>query len=73
VKKKQFVLPNDHFIARPPLLASAVLYMALDMYSAPGWVWGVSWTIMGLLWVAFVMLTFQQRVKRLPGYGKQDE
>jgi hypothetical protein len=70
---KRVVLPIDHYIARPPVLSSAVLYMALDLYYAPGWLWGAAWTVMGLLWLAWVMLRLQQETKPLPGYGEQKD
>lgn len=70
---KRFVLPNDHYIARPPLMSSVVLYMALDIYAAPGWMWCVLWTLMGLLWIGWGVCLWQQEVKPLPGYGEQKE
>lgn len=30
-----------------------VLYMALDLYHAPGWLWGVMGTLMSVLWIGW--------------------
>lgn len=71
--KKNYVFPSDHLPMKPPVLLSAVLYMALDMYSAPGWLWGVCWTLMAIVWASFVLVAFAGKTKPLPGYGKRDE
>ena len=73
MSKKRFVLPNDHYTGKLPLLSSAVLYMALDLYHAPAWLWGVAWTLMALLWIGSVMVLWQQETKPLPGYGEQKD
>ena len=70
---KRFVLPTDHYSAKLPLLSSVVLYMALDMYRAPAWLWGVASTLMALLWVGCFVALWQQETKPLPGYGEQKD
>lgn len=73
MSKKTFVFPADHYPASPPLLASVVLYMALDLYHAPGWLWGVIGTLMAFLWLGWGILRWTQETKPLPGYGKQKD
>lgn len=73
MSKKRFVLPADHCMTRPPLMSSVVLYMALDLYHAPGWLWGVMGTLMAILWIGWALVMWQQETKPLPGYGEQKE
>ncbi|MEQ9426985.1 MAG: hypothetical protein RJQ09_21360 [Cyclobacteriaceae bacterium] len=44
-----------------PLLSSTILYMALDLYSAPEWLWGVAITVMTILWIATIWLLFIEK------------
>ena len=69
---KRFIIPQTHFPVRAPLWQSVVLYMALDIYNAPGWLWGVMGTIAAILWIIFVMITWQEENKPLPGYGEEN-
>lgn len=63
------VLPVNHLPTRAPITSSVVLYIALDLYYAPEWLWVIAWVFMGLLWVGFLLLFFQQKPKALEGYG----
>jgi len=69
MRKKHFVFPADHFFSRPPLLSSIVAYLALDIYHAPEWLWGVLGALMAAGWIGWAMLIWQQESKPLPGYG----
>lgn len=70
--KKTIVLPSSHLPVRMPLIPSMVFYMALDMYQAPGWLWGAAWSIMALVWCVWAAMAWQQEVKPLPGYGDKE-
>lgn len=37
-----------------PLLGTIVLWLALDYWNAPGWLWGVIGTLVVVLWLAFI-------------------
>jgi hypothetical protein len=69
MKSKRVVIPVNHYPTRSPALATAVLYMALDIYKAPGWVWGVLGTLMAAAWIGWVITLRKQEEKPLPGYG----
>lgn len=71
--KKRNVFPGTHFPARPPILTTAVATMAADLYQAPGWVWGVSMTLLAILWVVWVVAVATQELKPLKGWGEQDD
>ena len=67
---KRYVIPANQLPSRPPVMASALAYMALDLYGAPGWVWGVACTLFALLWVLWLVVLVEEEAKPLPGYGK---
>lgn len=71
--KKRFVLPGDHYITRAPVMGSVVMYMWLDLYHAPGWLWGVMGTLMSVIWIGWVVVLLKEETKPLPGYGEQHE
>lgn len=71
--KSRIVFPVDHIPSRPPTISSLVLYMALDLYHAPGWLWGVTGTLMAVLWIGWIVTVQQQETRPLNGYGDQKE
>lgn len=72
--KTRYVLPVDHQPIRAPGLTSIVAYMAMDLYpSMPGWVWGVVWSILAVLWFGWAIIFWAQTAKPLPGYGDQSK
>lgn len=70
--KKRVVLPLSHLPTKLPLLSSIVFYMALDLYQAPGWAWGVVGTIMAVTWIVWAIDALRQEDRDLPGYGNRE-
>lgn len=68
--KKRTVIPFDNLPARPPILATVVAYMGLDLYGASEVWWGIFGTIAVLMWLGFVISVCGQTFKKLPGYGE---
>lgn len=50
------VISRNNFRPRPPVIATALAYLFLDHYNAPGWVWGATATLYGLLWLVFFIM-----------------
>lgn len=49
------VIDRKNLPVKFPIFQSAVIYIMLDYYGAPGWLWGVLITIYSLLWIlAFI-------------------
>ena len=67
--KTQYVIPVDHLPARPPILFTAGVGMGLDLYRAPGVVWGVFGTVVVLAWVGWAISLARQEPKKMTGYG----
>ena len=53
--KKVKVISYKNLPAKLPLLSSAVSYLFLDKFNAPGWVWGVVITLFSILWISCVI------------------
>ena len=69
--KKMKVLSWKNMPVRYPILHTAVLWLVLEHFNAPGWTKGVAWTVMGLLWVAAVLCRVQQEEVTLDDIQKQ--
>jgi hypothetical protein len=68
---KRKVISQKSLPVRIPLLSTAVLYLLLDKFSAPEWVWASVGTLWGLLCVtAVIMLFTQETVDMFPGQPK---
>lgn len=63
------VIPFDHLPTRSPVTHSIITYMALDLYRAPGWLWGVAVTLTGILWLAWGISFWRERYKPIAGFG----
>lgn len=57
MKKSKWIHPSNMPL-RLPVTSTVVLYLLLDKLQAAGWIQGVAWTVMGLLWVVAVAAIF---------------
>lgn len=53
--KKSKVIAYKNLPAKMPIVSSAVAYLFLDKFNAPGWVWGVVITLFSLLWIICIV------------------
>jgi len=58
--KTRKVLSYKQRGTKPPYIGTAFIFLALDQYNAPSWLWGASATIITLLWIALIVDVFQQ-------------
>jgi hypothetical protein len=63
------VIPWDHLPAQLPSQTTALVYLLLEHFDAPGWVWGVVGTLLVMVWVAAGYRMWTDKPKPLPGYG----
>jgi len=64
------VIPWDALPAQLPVQTTAVVYLLLEHFDAPGLVWGVVGTLLALLWAGAMVRMWNQKAKPLPGYGE---
>ena len=55
-----------------PLLLSSVVYLYMDRYGAPGWAFGVFWTLAAMLFISAVVSVIREECLH-PVLGKQKE
>ena len=67
------VFPVDHIPARAPLTDTVLAYLAMDYYSAPGWIWGSVGALIAFLWLGYVATLVSQRTRAMPGYGEHED
>jgi hypothetical protein len=63
------VIPWDALPTRLPTTQTAVAFLLLDRFAAPGWVWGVVGTVIVLWWVSCIISVSTNKTKPLAGYG----
>lgn len=71
MKRPRYVLPVSVLPTRLPIGLTAIVYLILDRFDAPGWVWGVVGTVMALLWIGAIGLRLSEETKPLAGYGEE--
>ena len=59
--KQRKVIDTSQLPARLPVVATAVAYLLLDKFHAPGWVWG----ILGIVWIGIVVDLFHREEIKL--------
>lgn len=68
---KRHVLPADVFPVRLPFWHTAIVYLLLEDFNAAGWVRGVVWTMMAMLWLGVLLMRRIEVVRPLDGYGER--
>lgn len=51
------------------LWGTAVLWLLMDRFNAPGWAHGVLWTVWGLLFIVFLVGWWHQDYVDINGFG----
>ena len=49
------VIHPKNLPTRLPMLLTAVIFLALDRYQPPGWLCGVAYTLLALLWIGCII------------------
>ena len=57
MKKSKWIHPKNVPL-KLPVTSSVVLYLLLDKLQVAGWVQGVAWTVMSLIWLGVVVAIF---------------
>lgn len=60
MRRKVVAFANLPVTLRTPLLYSVVAELEMHRLSSPGWVKGVVWTLLGLLWVVTIVTLLHQ-------------
>lgn len=55
------VISRKNIPARSPLSFSLLMWLILDYTDAPGWVSGVVWTLVSLMWLSFFISLYREK------------
>ena len=61
-KPKRKVIARKNFPSFPPLRDTALAYLLLAHFDAPGWVWGATGCLIVLLWIAALTLMIREEM-----------
>ena len=54
------VLPYESLPAKLPVTNTILLYLLLEHLNSPGWVCGVSWTLIVIVWICQLLKLYTQ-------------
>ena len=69
--KKKVAIKASSMPARSPVGFAILMWLLLDRLGAPQWAYGVLWTIVGLLAIAFIWCFCTTVERDVPGFGEQ--
>lgn len=49
------VIDRKNLPVKFPLMQSILIYVVLDYYNAPGWLWGILTTLYSLIWILAII------------------
>jgi len=51
----KYVIARESIPSYPPIHLTIIVWLLLDRFDPAGWVCGVVWTIVALLWIGFLV------------------
>lgn len=54
------VIAGNNLPMRLPLWPSCIIYLLLDRFQPPSWVWGATITLMALVWIICIYAIWNQ-------------
>jgi len=70
MKRKTAIKPSS-LRARSPLGTAILLWLLLDYTGAPGWAFGVMWTLVAVLAINWIYCLFTTTERDVPGFGEK--
>jgi len=69
--KRKVVIKSSSLQTRSPVGIAIVFWLLLDRVDAPGWAFGVLWTLVAILALAWLISFFTESVSDVPGFGEK--
>lgn len=69
--KRKVVIKSSSLQTRSPVGIAIVFWLLLDRLDAPGWAFGVLWTLVAILALAWLTSFFTESVSDVPGFGEK--
>ena len=69
--KRKIVIKSSSLQTRSPIGFAILFWLLLDRLSAPGFAFGVLWTFVALLALAWIASVWTESARDVPGFGEQ--
>jgi len=69
--KHRTVIKSSSLALRPPTFAAIVWWLLLDRLGAPGWAYGVLWTLVAIFFIVWVYRFRTDQERDVPGFGQK--
>lgn len=69
--KRSIVIKSSSLPMRSPIGIAIVFWLLLDRLAAPGWAFGVLWTLVGLLALIWIISFWTESARDVPGFGEK--
>lgn len=69
--KRSTVIKSSSLPMRSPLGLAILFWLLLDRLGAPGWAFGVLWTLVGLLVLIWLISFKTESAQDVPGFGEK--
>lgn len=69
VMKKKVVIKSSSLPMRSPVGFAVLYWLLLERIGAPGWAYGVLWTLVGIGAALYVLSYFVETLCDVPGFG----
>lgn len=69
--KKKVVIKSSSLPARPPAGFALLWWLFLQHIDAPGWAYGILWTLVVILTVNFIHYLATATERDVPGFGER--
>ncbi|MBD8654136.1 hypothetical protein IFT68_00660 [Oxalobacteraceae sp. CFBP 13730] len=69
--KRSTVIKSSSLPMRSPLALAILFWLLLDRLGAPGWAFGVLWTLVGLLVLIWLISLKTESAQDVPGFGEK--
>lgn len=70
--KRCTVIKSSSLPKRPPVGMAVLYWLLLDRLGAPGWAYGVLWSLVALCAIVFVISIYTETQRDVPGFGAQE-
>lgn len=69
--KRKTVIKSSSLQTRSPVGVAILFWLLLDRLDAPGWAFGVLWTLIALLALAWIISFWTESARDVPGFGEK--
>lgn len=69
--KRKVAIKSSSLPTRSPVGVAILFWLLLDRLAAPAWAFGVMWTLVALLALAWIISFWTESQRDVPGFGEK--